>query len=35
MKTFCESLREHTIKIKKKMLPLTNEEYKSYLNKKN
>ena len=36
MKKFCESLREHLLKIinfeKKKMIPLTHEEYESYLN---
>ena len=39
MKKFCESLREHAIKIvnfeKKKMIPLTSEECKSYLNEIN
>ena len=33
MKMFCESLRQHVIKIvnceKKKMIPLTNKEYES------
>ena len=36
MKKFCKSLREHAMKIinfeKKKMIPLTNEEYESYFN---
>ena len=35
MKKFCESLREHPVKIinfeKKEMMPLTNEEYQPYL----
>ena len=39
MRMFCESLREHGIKIvnfeKKKMIPLTSEECKSYLNEIN
>ena len=34
MKTFCESLKEHVMKItnfeNKKMIPLTNEQQKSY-----
>ena len=36
IKKFCKPLREHMIKIiifeKKKMMPLINEEYESYLN---
>ena len=39
MRNFCESLREHSVKISnfenKKMIPLTNKEYKSYLNQTN
>ena len=39
MKTFCESLRDHTMKIinfeKKKIIPITNKEYESYLNQIN
>ena len=39
IKKFCESLREHTIKIinseKKKMIPFRNTEYKSDLNQTN
>ena len=38
MKIFCESLTERTRKItfeKNKMMPLTNEEYKSYPNQTN
>ena len=39
MRNFCESLREHSVKISnfenKKMIPLTNKEYKSYLNQIN
>ena len=35
-KKFCKSLREHSVKItnfeKNKMIPLTDEEYESYLN---
>ena len=39
VKKFGESLREHTMKIirfeKKKMIPLTNKQYESYLNQTN
>ena len=39
MKKFCESLDEHAMEIinfkKKKMIPLTNKQYKSYVNQKN
>ena len=39
MRNFCESLREHSVKISNfennKMIPLTNKEYKSYLNQTN
>ena len=38
MKKFCESLREHPMKIinfeKRKIIPLTNEEYESYFNQR-
>ena len=39
MKKFCESLRQHRMKItdieKKKMIPLTNKQCESYLNQVN
>ena len=39
MKKFCKTIREHATTIinfeKKKMLPLTSKEYKTYLNQTN